>query len=69
MRDLLYCLHDASYFEGDDDLNETLTTSMINAWPKSEPTPSERHLNEERRFESGFGDEPIVKDLPHHCEP
>ena len=64
-------MYDASYFDGDDDRNETLTTSMIVAWPKSEPTPSERRDIEERRFEYGSSDEenqPRVQILPYHCE-
>jgi len=39
MRDLLYCLHDAQYFDDDDGRNETLTSSMIGAWPKSVTSP------------------------------
>ena len=37
IRDLLYSLHDALYFDDDDNHNETLTSSMIVAWPKIEP--------------------------------
>jgi hypothetical protein len=39
MRDLLYCLHDAQYFDDDNGRNETLTSSMIGAWPKSVTSP------------------------------
>ena len=39
VRDLLYCMHDACYFEDEDGRNETLTSSMIVAWPKTEPSP------------------------------